>query len=558
MVRGQRRRVGGARPRRCSAPRCSRSARTGCSRPLAGAGAGLVAGLIALATWSCSRGSPARRTSTCSSAGFIALGMAAFTRALEPGRERMTLLGWLLIGCADPREGAARAARSPRRSWSPRSSCAAPARSSTGYLVGGLLLAVLPSLVWLGWAYVHLNGVKDGAGLEYVRALFLRPDRGPRRRSAPRARAALALLPPADAARVPAVLPDRAPRVRRPACGSRSARGAAGFRRRRVLARAHARGAVGVPRQAAALHSCRSSRRSRCSAPPSSRSGARGALAFASGWAALRRLRRSSSRAARSSRPGVDDWIVHRGPQVRRGEDRRCAHRRPRRRRRPRPARVEARPRRGRGDRAATGRRSSTGPRSAAARCSCGIAALVALRDRADRARARGEPRRASRGRRRPSRCSPGSRAGSCFRTSIRSSRGGPRPRRRGPRRRPRGPTGTLAFLSHIDEAFPFYAGRPVPELVGQKPKAPEDQARARELAADVPRREAAPCSSRGGATSRTSGSSDSPRAASRGRCAPAGSSSSSCEGRAEPSGSCRSSSRFSTRRRTCGPSSRS
>jgi hypothetical protein len=39
--------------------------------------------------------------------------------------------------------------------------------------------------------------------------------------------------------------------------------------------------------------------------------------------------------------------------------------------------------------------------------------------------------------------------------------------------------------MSHVDEAFPFYAGRPVPELVKQKPKTPEAQAEARALGSE-------------------------------------------------------------------------
>jgi 4-amino-4-deoxy-L-arabinose transferase-like glycosyltransferase len=139
--------------------------------PAGGWVAGVVAGLVALSSWLIVWETRQAHLDVLFG-GFIALGMAAFTRALEPGRERWTFLGLFLIGLAILVKGPlalvavatfAVAALLLRR----------PKAFFNAALLPGLLTLLLPSLFWLGWAYFHLNGVKDGEGAEYIRALFM-------------------------------------------------------------------------------------------------------------------------------------------------------------------------------------------------------------------------------------------------------------------------------------------------------------------------------------------------------------------------------------------------
>jgi 4-amino-4-deoxy-L-arabinose transferase-like glycosyltransferase len=138
--------------------------------PAAGWTAGLCAGLIALASWLLAWEARQAHLDALFG-GLIALAMAAFTRALEPGRERWTFAGFVLIGLAvlvkGPLAFVAVGAFALATLLLGR-----PRAFFNGALLPGLLMALLPPVFWLGWAYVHLNGVEDGAGLEYVRALF--------------------------------------------------------------------------------------------------------------------------------------------------------------------------------------------------------------------------------------------------------------------------------------------------------------------------------------------------------------------------------------------------
>jgi 4-amino-4-deoxy-L-arabinose transferase-like glycosyltransferase len=137
--------------------------------PRAGAGAGLLAGLIALGTWNVMWEARQAHLDVLFG-GLIALAMAAYTRALEPEREGASVVGHLLLGLAIFVKGPLAllalatfvvAALILRR----------PGAFFNRYLLPGIVLLVLPCVLWLGWAYVHLNGVKDGAGYGYVHAL---------------------------------------------------------------------------------------------------------------------------------------------------------------------------------------------------------------------------------------------------------------------------------------------------------------------------------------------------------------------------------------------------
>jgi 4-amino-4-deoxy-L-arabinose transferase-like glycosyltransferase len=403
--------------------------------------------------------------------GFLALAMAALTRALEPGRGRWLVLGLFLAGFAILVKG-------PLALVAVASFALAavllgrPRAFFNAALAPGILMMLLPGLFWLGWACLHLNGVREGAGFDYVRSLFQDQivDRARSGRAHVREGLAgwlyyfqelpLGLLP-----FFPVVLSAFSGSVRRSLAGMRPAFVVAAcwivvsflvqsaFPGKRGLYLVPLAAPFGVL-CAAVVHSA-----------------SRGALAFASGWATLVACAVFVASGVLVA-AGVDDWLYEQGRVFasERIGGRLAA-----------PAELPlagSRPADGAGeDRAAAldwpGIRRGALISGIAGAVLAAIAltalALGAIRAGVNwTAVAVAVPAGLALGLVLPHFDPLISRTPAAEAARAAADAGGGR--------------GPLAFFRHLDEAFPFYVGRPVPDLTGVR-KAATDEERARDLA---------------------------------------------------------------------------